>query len=208
MKRTIVLAAVIALASATSAQAALLFQASLDSDQEVAPGGATNSPLTGMADLVLTNGGPGNNHLAFTIVFESGVDFTGLGGGGSGVEATNIHFHNEVRGVNGGVVFGIFGPSHDTDGDTTISTDLDGVTTITGEWDSGEGATDLDSFIAHLLGTGIGEDADLYLNLHTDTDSVGLIRGQLVGVPEPSTALLALLGAAGLALGVARRRRG
>ena len=44
-----------------------------------------------------------------------------------------------------------------------------------------------------------------YLNIHTTTRSGGEIRGFLAFVPEPSSFLLALFGAAGLFV---RRRKG
>jgi hypothetical protein len=52
------------------------------------------------------------------------------------------------------------------------------------------------------MSAGPGRDVPLYLDLHSNLDAAGVIRGQIVGAPEPGTLLL--LGP-GLAI-LARRR--
>ena len=178
--------------SASSALA-VSFTAILNSAQEVAPAGMSNSPLTGSAQLELTET-VGVFALSFNATFDSGFDFQNFGAAnpGGGELVTNLHFHNNVRGMNGPVVFGIFAPSSDLDGDTMAMVNANGTTTVSGEWDQteGNGGVTLSNFISALQNTPPGEDAPFYLNLHSENDPAGVIRGQLTAVPEPGTILL------------------
>lgn len=175
--------------------AAQLFQAILDSDQEVFPAGQTNSPATGFANLELNDAG---TELAYSItVF--GIDFNNLASVSSPSNpldiATGLHFHQAPRGVNGSVVFGIFGPAQDLDDRVVTFNSVDESTTISGVWDLDDQANiSLSNFVPSLLATKSGEDTGLYLNLHSIGDRGGLIRGQIVAasVPEP-TSLAGLL---------------
>ncbi len=185
------------------AQAATLFQAILNSDQEVLPGGATNSPATGFATMDLNSD---QTELAYSItVFD--IDFSDLAAVESPTDpldvATLLHFHQAPRGENGPVVFGIFGPDQDLD-DRTVSFNADdNSTTISGIWDLEDPASEpLSTFVPELLATAAGEDTSLYLNLHSVGDPGGIIRGQVVGatVPEP-TSILSLIALAGLSTG-------
>ena len=199
---------ILTIGTVRSAQA-ISFTAFLDSAQEVAPAGLSNSPLTGSAQLELTETA-GVFALSFNIIIDSGFDFQNFGAANpaGGELVTNLHFHNNVRGMNGPVVFGIFAPSSDLDGDTMAMVNADGTTTVTGEWDEteGNGGATLANFVAALQNTAIGDDAPLYLNLHSENDPSGVIRGQLAAVPEPGTALLLGTGLLGL-LGYNWKRR-
>ncbi|GJL49972.1 MAG: hypothetical protein NPIRA01_11990 [Nitrospirales bacterium] len=185
------------------------FTAFMNSSQEIAPAGLTNSPLTGLAQLQLRQIS-GTYALSFMITVDSGFDFQGFGTpnpmGGELVSA--LHFHNQDRGSNGPVVFGIFGPSSDLDGDTMTQVNTNGTTTVTGEWDQteGNGGATLTDFLPSLLNAQPGQDVPLYLNLHTANDPSGVIRGQLAAVPEPGTLLLFGSGLLGL-LGYHRYQR-
>lgn len=193
---------VFTIAISTPAEA-IPFTALLDSAQEVTPGGATNSPLTGLAQLDLTQTA-GVFSLSFNIAFDSGFDFGPITGNPStgGEEITALHFHNNVRGANGPIVFGIFNPSSDLDGDTMTFFNFDGTTTVTGEWDEaeGNGGATLADFLPSLLAAQPGDEVPLYLNLHSADDPAGVIRGQISAVPEPGTFLLLGTGIASLGL--------
>ena len=188
-----VLVVVLTVGTVTLAEA-VPFTAQMDSLQEVFPGGQSNSPLTGFGDLQLTQAG-GVSSLSFNINFDGGLDFGPITSNPStgGEEVTALHFHNNDRGANGGIVFGIFSPSSDLDGDTMTIFNADGTTTVTGEWDLNEGnaGATLADFVSALVNSQPGEDVPLYLNLHSVNDPAGVIRGQLVNaVPEPGTFLL------------------
>lgn len=181
---------------AGSVQAANFFQASLDSAQEVAPAGVTNSPVTGFATLELFEAAPGDFDLSYSLTVGEGLDFAQLADGVAlediqGDNAvTRLHIHNGDRGVNGPVVFGIFNPSLD---DPTVTFNGDGSTTIAGVWNGEEGPGLLDDFVGDLLAADPGEDLPLYFNVHTVADPAGAIRGQIEAVPEPSVVLGTLL---------------
>ncbi len=180
---------------------AVSFTAVLDSAQEVFPGGVSSSPLTGSAQLDLAQAG-GVFSLSFMITFDSGFDFQNFNAPNpvGGEIITALHFHNNDRGLNGPIVFGIFGPSSDMDGDTTAVVNANGTTTVTGEWDQdeGNGGASLVDFLPALQSAQPGDDVPLYLNLHSVNDPAGVIRGQLTAVPEPGTVLLIGTGLVGL----------
>jgi hypothetical protein len=144
------------------------------------------------------------------MLFTSHFNFKNLPGGvdnGGNQIVGNLHIHNAARGENGTVVWGIFAPDHDTDDDSQLTNNPDGTTRITSEWDltEGNGSVTLGNFLAALQGANPGQDVPLYLNLHTDLDQGGAIRGQIVGAPEPAGSALLLLAALGL--WTARRAR-
>ena len=97
-------------------------------------------------------------------------------------------------------------PDSDTDGDTAFDFLPDGRTRIQGEWDLGEGdgSFTLESFLGGLEAALAGEDTALYLNIHTEADGAGAIRGHVVAVPEPGVVAQLLLGLG--ALGAWRER--
>lgn len=206
---------------ASPAGAASMFTAIMNDAQEVPPGGQSNAAGQARASLQLVETEfPVDPYVVITITsltmqidFDPVFNFKNMPGGidNGGTEIVqNLHIHNQVRGQNGGVVWGIFAPDHDTDDDAVLFNDTtNGTTRITAEWDQSEGAggppptVTLLDFVAALRAAGPGGDVPLYLNLHTAADPAGAIRGQIVGAPEPAVALL-LLAALG---GAAWRRR-
>src|SRR5688572_1867105 len=136
------------------------------------------------------------------LLFSSDFNFVNFGGANTGTElVNNLHVHNAARGVSGAVVWGIFAPDHDVDNDSVLVSNPDGTTLITSEWDlnEGNGSVTLANFLAALQAAAPGDDVPLYLNAHTSDAGGGAIRGQCVAVPEPSPALLLMLGLIGLA---------
>ena len=184
--------------------AATLFEANLDSSQEVSPGGQTNSPATGFSNLELIESTPGTFSLNYSLTVSSDINFELVASGTPVDQITNpndatlLHIHNEARGVNGPVVFGIFNPNDDNDPNVTFNPD--GSTTISGVWDPDEGSQPLSNFVDRLLAAEPGEDVDLYWNLHTVADPAGAIRGQIVAVDAPETRVPEPISSIGLIL--------
>ncbi len=138
------------------------FTAELSGEQEVP---AVETEANGESLLWIDE----NEDLNFSLtVF--GLDFGTLAGTDAQTETTDddvvgLHIHEEVRGVNGGVVFNIL-----EDDDLTISLNADGSATLKGIWQENT-----------IEPTDLGEDTEYYLNVHTNANQSGEIRGQIVG---------------------------
>jgi hypothetical protein len=157
------------------------FSATLNSAQEVAAVPVV-SPATGTGSGTLT-GGPGSWVFTYT------VGYAGLLGP---ISSPFAHIHNAPAGQNGPIV-------HDLDGASGPPIAGSTAGTITGDWRFDDAARPLtDALAAALLSGGT------YFNLHTSAFPAGEIRGQILRVSEPGTALLALGGL--LVLMRARRR--
>ena len=133
------------------------------------------------------------------MTISSDLDFSGvapdISTSNGGEPVTNFHIHNRARGVNGGVVYGIYVPDQDIDNDIVGVLNADNSTTISGGWGATDGnpAGNINNFGPGLLAAGLG-DVDFYFNIHTGRNTGGEIRGQVVAVPEPSTFMLTLIG--------------
>lgn len=190
--------------------AATQFSVVLDGGQANA-GAGTGSIATGTGSLDLVDLGAGDYRLSYTLNISADLDWSGVAGvasNGANSTVTNFHIHNQDRGVNGGVVYGLFVPSHDNDGGISTVLNADNTTTISGSWDPGDGnpVGNLNGFVTtgfpagtatRLLDLVAGQDAPLYFNVHTNNFGGGEIRGQIVAIPEPAAGLLLLLGFAG-----------
>lgn len=186
------LAAAVTLGGTQAVNATTMFTADLTEAQEV----AAPMPLgaSGMATLVLN---AAMTRLEMTIQLV-GLDLDGLQTATVDDNVTAMHIHAAPVGVNGGVVFGLLGLMSDLNGD--LMTDpVTGL--VSSAWDLGEGnGTDLNLQLGNLFSEG------LYFNVHTMASPGGQIRGQIVGVPEPTG--LAMLAGATVIVGFAVRRRG
>jgi serralysin len=115
----------------------------------------------------------------------SGLDFGPISGQPSATpttadDVTGFHFHNNVRGSNGPIVFDILSGAQDADDLTIVNTGGNNWT-ISGAWEPTDPAnTSINSFAAQLAGATIGSEVPLYGNIHTTTFPGGEIRGQLV----------------------------
>jgi hypothetical protein len=178
-------------------------------DQETTPPSFTtvsNAPRPvsfGSASFVLN---AAQTTLTFTATFFN-IDINGLqtpNDANDNLRAAHIHAPAPER-VSTGVVWGFFGtPDNDTNPKNLVITPFaSGVGgSISGVWDQLEGnGTSLTAQVPNIL-AGLS-----YINFHTNQNTGGEIRGQIVVVPEPGT--LALLGSGFVLLGgaVIRGRR-
>ena len=118
----------------------------------------------------------------------SGLDFGGLFDGGADEtpdpsdDVTAAHIHNDARGINGPVVFNLF--TQDAD-DFFQQENADGTRTLRGMWETTDPASSPITNFTFELGSGvIGNDVNLYFNVHTAGIPGGEIRGQFVTMAD------------------------
>src|SRR5262245_21669016 len=105
-------------------------------------------------------------------------------------DVTNTHFHAQVRGVAGGVVFGQITPNHDPD-DVAFVLNADGSWSVSGRWETTD-AVPITNFnpvlgdtFANVFGSAtVGTEIPLYFNVHTVRFTSGELRGQLVAIAD------------------------
>lgn len=207
--RTTLFVPLLLLTAGTSGHASILLFANLSNSQEnppVAPTTSSGAPRPasfGTATFTLNDA---MTALTFSATIFN-IDFTGsqTADPNDNLVAAHIHAGPLVTPTtNGPVVWGFFGaPLNDNNPNdvvmTPFSTGVGG--TISGKWDAPEGnSTTLAAQLANILS------GRSYINFHTTQFGGGEARGAIEVAPEPSTAVLLGLGAAGL-IGIARRSR-
>jgi serralysin len=158
------------------------FRVVLEGDQEVPP---NNSPAGGLGTVIFDSAAVTASY-SFTI---EGVDYGPVTGGAAQTETTlddvtSTHFHNDVRGENGPVVFGQLNPDQDDD-DLAIVLNPDGSWTVSGVWETTDPANVSITEFADALGSAaVGSEVPLYFNVHTTAFPGGEIRGQLIAIAD------------------------
>ncbi len=186
------LLAALVFAAARPAEAVFRFRAVIENEQEVANPPVPEQGSGGMGTFELNDA---MNALSYDVTL-FGLDIDGLQTPNNlNDNAARFHIHSAPAGSNGGIVFGIKDPAQDTDDLVTNAA----TGRITGVWDGNEGNSTLTANLPALFANG------LYFNVHTPDHTGGEVRGQIIFVPEPASALLCLLGIA--AVSMQRRRK-
>jgi hypothetical protein len=229
-----VLISTLATLSIASANAATMFNATIDASQIV---GGSKSTGTGTATATLV-GGPGNYSFQYSAEF-TGFDFGALmvpyvrdgllldnlspsasataTTPETGDDVQNFHIHLGATGFTGGVVYSVRQPDRENGTDPVIELLANGNARITGSWDLADGnpltpgtntgVGSLESFWAPvMLAAQPGQAIGLYFDIHTNDFPGSAIRGQITAVPEPGSIALMFAGLGALAA-VARRRK-
>ncbi|MGE3743218.1 MAG: CHRD domain-containing protein [Geminicoccaceae bacterium] len=163
-----------------------VFRVILEGSQEVP---ANDSTASGEGTVVFDS-----EAIAASYSFDvEGIDFGPITSGETPTDPddlTNTHFHNQVLGMAGAVVFGQITPAHDSD-DVAFVQNADGSWSESGRWETTDPApiTNLaavggDTFANILDSAAVGSDVPLYFNVHTKAFPGGEIRGQLVAVAD------------------------
>ena len=159
------------------------FRVILEGNQEVPP---NNSTASGIGTVIFDS-----TAVAASYTFNiTGVDYGPILGQPAQTptvnddDVTSTHFHTQVRGENGPVVFGQINPAQDAD-DLAIALNADGSWTLRGNWETTDPANVPITNFATTLGTATpGTEVPLYFNVHTVEFPAGEIRGQLVAISD------------------------
>ncbi len=136
------------------------FEATLDEAQEVPP----NPDIAGISGTGVGALNFARSEFDFHLEIE-GID---LAGGGAPDDMTDMHIHGAAAGDTGPVIF-----DFRNDAETDIAA---GAGTVDGSWDKNEPAA-LDLTAASLAAL---LDEETYFNIHTNRDTSGFIRGQIL----------------------------
>jgi serralysin len=158
------------------------FRVVLEGTQEVPP---NNSTASGLGTVVFDS-----TEVAASYTFRiEGVDYGPATGGPAQTpslldDVTSTHFHNQVRGENGPVVFGQIDPAQDND-DLNIALGADGSWTVSGRWETTDPANvSIADFAADFGSAAVGSEIPIYFNIHTNQFTGGEIRGQLIAIAD------------------------
>jgi len=163
-----------------------VFRVILEGSQEVP---SNNTTASGVGTVVFDDAAVAASY-SFDI---QGLDFGPITSGQPLTDpndVNNTHFHSQVRGAAGPVVFGQITPAHDND-DLAIELNGDGSWSVSGRWETTDpipitnfSAVLGDTFANVLDSTAVGSDAPLYFNVHSVQFPGGAIRGQLVAIAD------------------------
>jgi hypothetical protein len=159
-----------------------LYTVSLTGRQEVPP---NTSTATGFGTFIWD---AATNRAAYNYTVR-GLDFGPATGtppqtASPADDVVSMHYHNQLRGANGSVVFGQINPAQDND-DLRIVRNADQSWTVSGVWETTDPATvSITNFANALNTTAFGADAPLYFNIHSRAIPAGEIRGQLVSAGD------------------------
>jgi hypothetical protein len=154
--------------------------------------GAGASTGSGNARITLFENDASEDVLDYQITL-SGLDFSTFASefdetAAPGDDVIGFHIHNASRGNQGGILFGIVGSAgspfdtgatDDADREVTVNNE-EGSVQISGTWEPGEGNADPSTLASAIENANEGDDVPLYLNVHTDANQGGEIRGQVV----------------------------
>jgi serralysin len=166
-----------------------VFRVILEGTQEVPP---NNSTASGVGTVVFDS-----TAIAASYSFDiQGLDFGPITSGQPPTDpndVNNTHFHSQVRGAAGPVVFGQIIPAHDND-DIAFVLNADGSWSESGRWETTDPVPITSPFpavvgvpgtFASVLGSAaVGSEVPLYFNVHTVQFPGGEIRGQLVAIAD------------------------
>jgi hypothetical protein len=187
--------------TASQANAAIIFTATLSGLNETTP---NNSTATGTGSFELNDA---MTALSMSVTI-NGIDVTGTQTSDPLDNLTAAHIHALAPGAplnaSGGVVWGFFGmPFNDTIAPTIVVTPFVGGVggTFVSVWNATEGNNT--TLLAQLQNLNASR---LYINFHTGEFPGGEIRVAITPIPEPGTLTLLGLGLLGLARHGLRRR--
>jgi serralysin len=158
------------------------FRVVLEGTQEVPP---NNSTASGLGTVIFDS-----TEVAASYTFRiEGVDYGPITGGPAQTpslldDVISTHFHNQVRGANGPVVFGQINPAQDDD-DLNIALNADGSWMVSGRWETTDPANvSIANFADELGSAPVGSEIPIYFNVHTEQFAGGEIRGQLIAIAD------------------------
>ncbi|MFC5049707.1 CHRD domain-containing protein [Rubritalea spongiae] len=194
--------------------AVLQFQAGLTPGAVVPESPADDpsaSTASGTAYFTLTTGGANGPKLSYTISLNAGLYFdttiprASSTGPDELVRAVHIHFG--ATGTNSIHALNIYGVPREDDAELTVS-----LNNLSGIWDDSDenfgadGVREMGDSVALSDAITALQNGELYVQVHTFAYRQGELRGQIIAVPEPSSACFTLFGFSVLLFNRTRKR--